>query len=181
MQHKLFVRERKWWSCIFCRHIIFFEKGKFVSNAYRTAFSEDLLPYLINILLQICTRINHAMKNKLPYCKFWNEIPTKSKLINLFTQKDKILSALHSGTVYKFTCSSWNAKLCAIWKSECVNSLVFLPLLEKEWKGITILLFCYYLFCILISFIWLSSDYFLILAGNNNLFSGCLNGESFNQ
>ena len=144
MQHKLFVRERKWWSFIFCRHIIFCEKGKFVSNVYQTNFSEDLLPYLIKLLLHICTRNNHAMKNKLPYCNFWNEFHTKSKLINLFTQKDKILSALHSGTlhsgtVYKFKCSSCNANLWAILKSEFVNYLVFLPLLEKKRKGITIL------------------------------------------
>ena len=49
---------------------IFCEKGKLVSNVYQATVSEDLLPYLINLLLQICTRINHLMKNKLPYCKF---------------------------------------------------------------------------------------------------------------
>ena len=34
-QHKLFIRERKWWSFVFFRHQYFCEKGKFVTNVSR--------------------------------------------------------------------------------------------------------------------------------------------------
>ena len=59
--------------------------------------------------LQICTRINRIVKNKLPYCNVQFVFQTKFKISNFFTFKDKIPSFLHSGIVYKFQCGSCNA------------------------------------------------------------------------
>ena len=59
--------------------------------------------------LQIRTRINRIMKNKLPYCNIRFVFQTKCKISNFFTFKDKIPSFLRSGIVYKFQCGSCNA------------------------------------------------------------------------
>ena len=67
------------------------------------------LPYLGKLSLQIRTRINRIMKNKLPYCNIRFVFQTKCKISNLFTFKDKIPSFLRSGIVYKFQCGSCNA------------------------------------------------------------------------
>ena len=52
-----------------------------------------ILPYLGKLSLQICTRINCVMKNKLPHCNFRIVFQTKCKLINFFTFKDKIFGS----------------------------------------------------------------------------------------
>ena len=101
------------------------------------------LSYLDKLSLQIRTRINRVMKNKLPYCNFWIIFRVKYTSINFFTIKDKITVFLRSGIVYKFTCRVASmlpimAKLSAILKSKSVNTLEFLLLLEREWKGMTI-------------------------------------------
>ena len=67
------------------------------------------LPYLGKLSLQICTRINREMKNKLPYCNVRFVFQTKCKISNFFTFKDKIPSLLRSSVVYKFKCGSCNA------------------------------------------------------------------------
>ena len=67
------------------------------------------LPYLGKLPLQIRTRINRIMKNKLPYCNVQFVFQTKCKLSNFFTFKDKIPSVLRSDIVYKFQCGSCNA------------------------------------------------------------------------
>ena len=67
------------------------------------------LPYLGKLSLQIRTRINRIMKNKLPYCNVQFVFQTKCKISNLFTFKDKIPLVLRSGIVYKFQCGSCNA------------------------------------------------------------------------
>ena len=67
------------------------------------------LPYLGNLSLQIRTRINRIMKNKLPYCNIQFVFQTKCKISNFFTFKDKIPLVLRSGIVYKFQCGSCNA------------------------------------------------------------------------
>ena len=67
------------------------------------------LPYLGKLSLQIHTRINRIMKNKLPYCNIRFVFQTKCKISNFFTFKDKIPSFLRSGIVYKFQCGSCNA------------------------------------------------------------------------
>ena len=64
------------------------------------------LPYLGKLSLQIGTRINRVMKNKLPYCNTPFVFLTKCKISNFFTFRDKILSFLRSGIVYKFHCGS---------------------------------------------------------------------------
>ena len=67
------------------------------------------LPYLGRLSLQICTRINCIMKNKLRYCNVRFVFQTKYKISNFFAFKDKIPSFLRSGIVYKFQCGSSNA------------------------------------------------------------------------
>ena len=67
------------------------------------------LPYLSKLSLQIRTRINCIMKNKLPYFNVPFVFQTKCKISNFFTFKDKIPSLLRSGLVYKFQCGSCNA------------------------------------------------------------------------
>ena len=66
-------------------------------------------PYLGKLSLQIRTRINRIMKNKLPYCNVQFVFQTKCKICNFFTFKDKISLVLRSGIVYKFQCGSCNA------------------------------------------------------------------------
>ena len=68
-----------------------------------------ILPYLGKLSLQIRTRINRAMKNKLPHSNFRIVFQSKCKLINFFTFKDKIPIFLRSGIVYKFKCGGCNA------------------------------------------------------------------------
>ena len=67
------------------------------------------LPHLGKLSLQICTRINCIMKNKLPYCNIQFVFQTKCKISNFFKFNNKIPSFLHSGIVYKFQCGSYNA------------------------------------------------------------------------
>ena len=64
--------------------------------------------YLGKLSLQIRTRINRIMKNKLPYCSISFVLQTKCKINNFFTFKDKIPSLLPSGIVYKFQCGFCN-------------------------------------------------------------------------
>ena len=64
--------------------------------------------YLGKLSLQIPTRINRVMKNKLPYCNFRIVFHTKCKLINFFTFKDKISVFLRSGIFSKFKCGDCN-------------------------------------------------------------------------
>ena len=60
------------------------------------------LQYLGKLSLQIRTRINRIMKNKLPYCNIRFVFQTKCKISNFFIFKYKIPSFLRSGIVYKF-------------------------------------------------------------------------------
>ena len=68
-----------------------------------------VLPYLGKLSLQIYTRINSAMKNKLFHCNFRIVFQCKCKLINFFKFKDKIPIFLSSGIAYKIKCSGFNA------------------------------------------------------------------------
>ena len=68
-----------------------------------------VLPYLGKPSLQIRTRINPVIRNKLPHCNLRIVFQTKCKLINFFTFKDKIPVFLCSGIVYKFKCGGCNA------------------------------------------------------------------------
>ena len=68
-----------------------------------------VLPYLGKLLLQIRTRINRVMRNKLPHCNLRIVFQTKCKLIHFITFKDKIPVFLRSGIVYKFKCGGCNA------------------------------------------------------------------------
>ena len=88
------------------------------------------LPYLGKLSLQICTKINRMMKNKLLHCNIRIAFQTKCKISNLFTFKDKIPSFLHSGIVYNFSVVAAMlpimAKLSVILRSECLNTWEFL-------------------------------------------------------
>ena len=68
-----------------------------------------VLPYLGNLSLQIRTRINRVMKNKLPHCSFRIVFQSKCKLINFFVFKDKIPIFLRSDIIDKFKCGGCNA------------------------------------------------------------------------
>ena len=68
-----------------------------------------VLPYLGKLSLQIRTRINRVMKNKLPHCNFRIVFQSKCKLINFFVLKDKIPIFLRSSIVCKFKCDGCNA------------------------------------------------------------------------
>ena len=68
-----------------------------------------VLPYLGKLSLQIHTRINRVMRNKLPHCNLRVVFQTKCKLINFFTFKDKTPAFLRSGIVYKLRCGGCNA------------------------------------------------------------------------
>ena len=68
-----------------------------------------ILSYLGNLSLQIRTRINRAMKNKLPHCNFRIVFQNKCKLISFFTFRDKVPVFLRSGIVYKYKCGGCNA------------------------------------------------------------------------
>ena len=101
-----------------------------------------VLPYLGKRSLQIPTRINRVMKKNSPAAIF--ELYSRiTASWSIFSHLDKIHVFLRSGIL--ITLSAVAAmlpimtKLSAILKSECVNTLDFLMLLEKEWKGIAIL------------------------------------------
>ena len=49
------------------------------------------------------------MKNKLQYCNIRLVFQTKCKISKFLTFKDKILSFLRFGSIYKFECGSCNA------------------------------------------------------------------------
>ena len=129
-----------------------------------------VLPYLGKFSLQIRTRIYCVMKNKLPHSNFQIVFQSKCKLINFFTFKVKfifsyVLALLINLSVVALMLPVM-AKLSAILKLECVNTLEFLLLLEIEWKGQW---FCHKK----ASFFSIHSsgfDDFSILASNNNDF-----------
>ena len=88
------------------------------------------LPYLGNLPLQIRTRINRIMKNKLPYCNIRFVFQTKcmtnfhlSYVLALFTNFSVVATMLPI-----------MAKLSVILKSECPNTWEFLHSLGKELK-----------------------------------------------
>ena len=79
------------------------------------------LPYLGKLSLQMRTRINRIMKNKLPYCN----------VQFVFQTKDKIPSALCSDIVYKFQCGSCNATYYGKTKHHFAKLVTFLHLKTK--------------------------------------------------
>ena len=98
-----------------------------------------LRPYLGKLSLQIRTRINRIMKNKLPYCNIRFVFQTRCKISNFFTFKDKIPSLLRSGIVYKCECGSCNAtyygKTKRHFKVSVCEHLEISALTEKRVKG----------------------------------------------
>ena len=97
------------------------------------------LPYLGKLSLQIHTRINRIIKNKLPYCNVQFAFQTKCKICNFFTFKDKTPSVLRSGIVYIFQCRSCNAtyydKTKCHFKVRICEHLGISALIEKRVKG----------------------------------------------
>ena len=130
-----------------------------------------VLPYLGKLSLQIRTRINRVMKNKLPHCILQIVFQTKCKLINYFTFKDKIPVFLCSGIVYKFKCGGCNAtyysKTKRHFKVRMCEHLGVSALTGKRRKGDNdSAIKEYHLFCNHSS----GFDDFSILASNNNDF-----------
>ena len=127
-----------------------------------------VLPYLGKLSLQIRTRINLVMKNKLPHCNFQIVFQTKCKLINFFIFKDKIPVFLHSGIVYKFKCSGCNAtyygKTKRHFKVRMCEHHEVSALTRKRVKGDNDCAIKEHLFCNHSS----GFDDFSILASNNN-------------
>ena len=139
-----------------------------------TVTKKDLmivLPYLGKLSLQIRTRINRVMKNKLPHCNFRIVFQSKCKLINFFTFKDKIPIFLRSGIVYKFKCGGCNAtyygKTKTRFKVRMCQHLGVSALTGKRVKGDDdSAVKEHHLFCNHTS----GFDDFFILASNNNYF-----------
>ena len=130
-----------------------------------------VLQYFSKLSLQVCTRINRVIKNKLPHCNFRIVFQTKCKLINFFTFKDKIPVFLRSGIVYKFKCSGCNAtyyvKTQRHLKVRICEHLGDSALTGKRVKGDKhSAIKEYHLFCNYSS----GFDNFSILANNNNYF-----------
>ena len=93
-----------------------------------------VLPYLGKLSLQIRTKIIRVMKNKLPHSNFRIAFQTKSNLVIFFTFKVKTpyVLALFINLSELTAMLPITAKLSAILKSQCVNNLEFLLLLERE-------------------------------------------------
>ena len=130
-----------------------------------------VLPYLGKLSLQIRTRINRVMRNKLPHCNLQIVFQTKCKLINFFTFKDKILVFLRSGIVYKLKCGAYNAifygKTKRHFKARMCKQLGVSALNRKRVKGDNdSAIKEHHLFCNHSS----GFDDFSILASNNNDF-----------
>ena len=128
-----------------------------------------VLPYLGKLSLQICTRINRVMKNKLPHYNFKTVFQTKSKLVNFFTFKDKIPVFLRSGIFYKFKCGGCNApyygKTKRHFKVRMCEHLGVFAVTGKRVKGDNdSAIKGHHLFCNHLS----GFDDFSILASNNN-------------
>ena len=130
-----------------------------------------VLPYLGKLSLQIRTRINRVIRNKLLHCNLRIVFQTKCKLINFFTFKDKIPVFLRSGIVYKFKCGGCNAtyygKTKRHFKIRMCERLGVSALTGKRVKGDNgSAIKEHHLFCNYSS----SFDDFSILASNNNDF-----------
>ena len=92
-----------------------------------------LLPCLAKLSLQIRTRVNHAMENKLPYCNLQILFQIKCKLIIFSHLKIKFLFTYVPALFIKISVvaavPTTVVELRAILKSECANKLEFLLLL----------------------------------------------------
>ena len=71
------------------------------------------LPHFSKSFLQICTRINRIMQNKLQYCTIRLVFQTKCKISNFFTFKGKILLYLCSGSDYN--CLQFVLQISVLW------------------------------------------------------------------
>ena len=130
-----------------------------------------VLPYFSKLWLQIRTRINRVMRNKLPHWNLRIVFQTKCKLINFFTFKDKIPVFLRSGIVYKFKCGGCNAtyygKTKRHFKIRMCEHLGASALIGKRVKGDNDpAIKEHHLFCNYLS----GFDDFSVLASNNNDF-----------
>ena len=85
-----------------------------------------VLPYFGELSLQIRTRINRVMKNKLPYCNLQIVFQTKYKLVNFSLSKIKSLFshvlALFLNLSTMAAMLPIMAKLSRILKPQCVNT-----------------------------------------------------------
>ena len=73
-----------------------------------------VLPYLGKLLLQIRTRVDRVIRNKLPYCNLKIAFQTKCKLIIFLHSKIPVCIPvfLRSVIAQKFKCGGCNATYC---------------------------------------------------------------------
>ena len=123
-------------------------------------------------MLQISTRVNSAMKKKLPHCHVQITFQTKCKLIIFFVFKNEIPVFLRSGivcrnvTYYRKSKRHFKVKMC--------EHLGVSPLTGKRVKGGNISAIKeHHLFCKHSS----GFDEFSLLASNNNDFKVTLMGS----
>ena len=78
-----------------------------------------VLPYLGKLLLQIRTRVDRVIRNKLPYCNLKIVFQTKCKLIIFLHSKIPVCIPvfLRSVIAQKFKCRGCNATYCG--KTKC--------------------------------------------------------------
>ena len=110
----------------------FFKKILASKTAVSTGPKKDLviaLPCLCKLSLQICTRINHIIKNKLPYYNICFFSTPSSKLVTLVHWKTKFHCSYVLVLFTKFSVMAAMlpimAKTKLLLRSECVNTWEF--------------------------------------------------------
>ena len=65
-----------------------------------------VLPYLGKALLDLRTRLRRTIERNLPFCKLKIIFRSKCRLNTLFHFKDSLEKEIHSGIIYRYTCSN---------------------------------------------------------------------------
>ena len=65
-----------------------------------------VLPYLGKLSLDLRTRLRRTIERDLPYCKLKVIFRSKCRLNTLFRSKDPLEKKVHSGIIYRHTCSN---------------------------------------------------------------------------
>ena len=67
-----------------------------------------ILTYLGKALLDLRTRLRRTIKMNLPFCELKIIFRSKYRLNTLFHFKDSLEKKIHSGIIYRYTCSNCN-------------------------------------------------------------------------
>ena len=65
-----------------------------------------ILPYLGKASIDLRTRLRRAIEWNLPFCKLKIIFRSKCRLNTLFRFKDSLEKKIHSGIIYRYTCSN---------------------------------------------------------------------------